>query len=140
MIYFIGVIGYSAKKFDIDLATRYLISAFDSVCAKIDQSDEVYIISGYTDMGIPGIAYRLAETYGWKTVGLSCKKAFENPLYPVDKEIIVGENWGDESETLINISDIMIRIGGGPQAMNEAKLFKEKYSYKPIYEYDLEAL
>ena len=41
---------------------------------------------------------------------------------------------------LINLCDIMIRVGGGPQAMKEIKMFKERYPDKLVIEYDLEAI
>ena len=142
MLLFVGVVGYSAKKFDVNLATEYLKDAFTHVSHLVDiyHQENIYIVSGYTNMGIPALAYSLAESFDWKTIGLACKKAFENGCYPVDKQIIVGDNWGDESDTLINLCDIMIRVGGGPQAMKEIKMFKERYPDKLVIEYDLEAI
>lgn len=139
---FVGVVGYSAKKFDVILAQKHLIDAFNHVYTLKNKKygHDICIVSGLTNIGIPALAYELSECFHWKTIGLACKKAIGEDCYPVDKQIIVGNNWGDESETLINLCDIMIRVGGEPQAMKEIEMFKERYPDKLVIEYDLEAI
>ena len=131
----IGVVGYSDDKvFDHNIAKALLAIAFDIVEA--DLPDKEYeLISGLTNMGVPKLAYEMAEKRGWKTVGLSAKEAQEYDCYPVDEEIIVGENFGDESEEFIKSIDCLIRIGGGKQSMEETEWAKEEKL--PVYEYDL---
>ena len=70
-------------------------------------------------------------------MGIACEKAKEYDLFPVDKKIIVGKEWGDESETLLNNIDVLVRIGGGKQSLREVKQFQE--TGKPVIEHELEA-
>jgi len=134
----IGVVGYSDDKvFDHIIAKALLSIAFD-VIEKVFPSEDLEIVSGLTDMGIPGIAYRMAEKRGWKTVGISAKEAKEYSCYAVDKEIIVGEKFGDESEKFIEYIDCLVRVGGGKQSLKETEMAKNKEI--PVYEYDLPKL
>ena len=58
MINKIGVIGYSSGDFDELLAKRYIIKGFQTLMKK-DMKN--WVVSGYTDIGIPGIAYRVGK-------------------------------------------------------------------------------
>ena len=130
----IGVVGYSGGKFNEDVAKALVAIALDVVAE--DNGDKKYaLVSGLTDMGIPAIAYRAADKRGWKTVGIACSQADDNPCYDVDERIIEGEEWGDESDLFLNYIDCLVRVGGGEQSIEETKLAKEMGL--PVYEYDL---
>lgn len=86
----------------------------------------ITVVSGLTAIGIPLIAYEEAKERCWKTIGIACKKANEYPQFPVDEKIIVGEDWGDESNTFIKIVDKLIRVGGGSQSISEVKKARNK--------------
>jgi len=130
----IGVVGYSGGKFDEDIGKALVMQAF-KIVEQAYPDEEFSVVSGYTDMGIPAIAYRVADKLGWKTVGIACKKAYENPCYDVDQVKIVGEDWGDESPTFLSNIDVLVRVGGGKQSMEETEEAKDKGI--PVYEYDL---
>lgn len=149
----IGVTGYSAQKFDQEEAELLLNSAFDAINMKYPdrqsltrnekpiravRTNEKIVVSGLTNLGIPGLAYRLAEKRGWKTIGIACSKAEEYECWPVNKKIIVGKEWGDESQTFLDSIDILIRIGGGQQAKRETETFKK--TNKPVIEFELETI
>lgn len=130
----IGVVGYSGGKFNEEVAKALLAIALDVV--EEEHKDKEYnLVSGWTKMGVPALAYELADKRGWKTTGIACKKAYENELYPVDESKVVGSEWGDESETFLDSIDILIRIGGGEQSKNEVKIAEKRNI--PVYEYDL---
>ena len=96
---------------------------------KINHSEDIVeIVSGYTNSGIPKIAYELADKYEFKTVGFSAKQALKvsSGTYPVSKVILEGERFGEESHEFINYIDHLIRIGGGPQSRKETELFKRE--------------
>lgn len=132
----IGVTGYSAKKFDKLLAKTVLSLAIDIVMdIHRNGKEKIVIVSGLTDIGVPAIAYRIAEEMDYDTKGIACKKAHEYPCYSVDQEVIVGDDWGDESETFINSIDVLIRVGGGSQAHKEVEMALLKKI--PVYEYDI---
>jgi 2C-methyl-D-erythritol 2,4-cyclodiphosphate synthase len=134
----IGVVGYSDdKSFDHTIAKALLGVAL----ALIDQhhpSNQYEMVSGLTNMGVPKLAYELADKRGWITVGLSSKEAKEYECYNVDKEIIVGDKFGDESDYFIDYIDILVRIGGGKQSIRETEMAKDKKI--TVYEYDLPRL
>jgi len=131
----IGVVGYSGKPFDKVIAKALLLIGFKVSGAEDKDADKVIVVSGLTDLGIPSIAYNIAKERGWKTSGIACKKAAEYDKFPCDEEKIIGEDWGDESETFLNSIDVLIRVGGGEQSMKEVKRAKEMKLQ--VFEYDL---
>lgn len=134
----IGLVGYSDKKFDKDFATRLvnigLLTAVNENL-KDHRPEEIFIVSGLTNIGIPALGYSFAKAIGWKTVGIACSKASEYDCFPVDERIIVGSEWGDESETFLNYIDALVRVGGGKQSLKEEELAKQKGL--PVYAYEL---
>jgi len=130
----IGVVGYSSGKFDETIAKALLGIAFEIVESE-HPAENYELVSGLTDSGIPGIAYKLADKMSWKTIGLSAKEAKEYDCYDVDEEIIVGDKFGDESEAFIDYIDCLVRVGGGPQSLNEVVMADDKN--KSVYEFDL---
>lgn len=83
------------------------------------------------------LAYRAANLRGWKTSGIACAKAEEYKCFGVDERKIIGDNWGDESETFLKEVDVVVRIGGGKQSLNEVKTFSANGGR--TYEYELAA-
>jgi len=131
----VGVIGYSSKKFDMDEALDDVKNAFDLIEIKY-KGKEIIIISGLTNIGIPGIAYEEAKIRNWKTIGIAPKEAQEYECFDVNKTYFVGDKFGDESEFFINYIDILLKIGGGEQSKKEKKMAEGKHI--PILEYNLE--
>lgn len=128
----VGIIGYSAKKFDKNDAIYLINKGLDYF--KVQNGDE--LVSGLTDLGIPGLSYRIGRGRRLKLIGIACERAHDEDsiCYPVDEEIIVGENWGDESQTFLDYIDCLIKVGGGPQSEKEYSSFNG-----PKIEYPLEA-
>ena len=121
----IGVVGFSRSQFDKKMAILKLRNILEKLTiGKTPASIE--IISGYTNMGVPRIAYRLADDMGFKTVGFSAKQALRvrAGVYPVKEVILEGERFGEESQKFIEYIDVLVRIGGGPQSRKEVELFK----------------
>jgi len=133
---YVGVMGYSSQKFDTDNAWNLLGQAFDDI-QKNYRGFEIWIVSEYTWMGIPALAYHQAKDRGWMTMGIACKKANEYKVFPCDDVVIVGENWGDESPTFLAQCEIFVRVGGGKQSLHEIE--QAKAEGKKVYEYELEA-
>lgn len=133
---YVGVMGYSSQKFDTDKAWNLLGQAFDDIQRK-HFGYEIWIVSGYTWMGIPALAYHQAKNRHWMTMGIACKKANEYEVFPCDDVVIVGEDWGDESPTFLAQCQIFVRVGGGKQSHREIE--QAKADGKITYEYELEA-
>lgn len=134
---YVGVMGFSGKKFDTELAQVYLEQAFNQV-ESVANGRRISIVSGYTDLGIPAMAYREAAKRGWETVGIACAKAQDYDVYPCDEVEIVGSNWGEESPTFIAKCEMFVRVGGGAQSFDEVKAARS--AKKDVIEYDLEEL
>ncbi|MGK7877101.1 MAG: hypothetical protein AB4426_28555 [Xenococcaceae cyanobacterium] len=130
----IGVVGYSMQMFEQDRALSLIRQGFDS----IEMAGVIEVVSGLTRLGIPALAYEEAVRRGWKTVGVACSKAFEYECFPVDETIIVGDEWGDESQTFLDMIDVLVRIGGGLQAHRECFLAKKQG--KQVIEFELPTL
>lgn len=130
----IGVVGYSAQSFNEAKAKKLLSEAFDTVTS--EHSGSPCVVSGLTSVGISELAYKEADSRGWKTVGIACKKATEYELYDVDEYELVGENWGDESGYFLSKLDVLIRVGGGSQAVAETNDAKRRRNLA-VYEYEL---
>ena len=130
----VGVVGYSSGKFDETTAKALLGIAFEIVESE-HPAKSYELVSGLTDSGIPGIAYRLADKMGWRTIGFSAEEALKYDRYDVSEEIIIGKKFGDESEQFIDYIDCLIRIGGGPQSLDEVVMADDKN--KSVYEFDL---
>ena len=128
----IGFIGYSPQKFDKEKATKILIKIFKELEDKYLTAE---IVSGLTNMGIPGMVYKIAKREDYKTTGIACSRANSYVCFPVDKKIIVGNNWGDESDTFLEYIDILYKIGGGHQS--DIEFQKAKEMNIPTYEYKL---
>ena len=123
----IGFIGYSDTKFDINKANEIINKIKDY----ISLDDE--IVSGATLYGIPKLVYETFKNN--KTIGIMCKDGYNYPLYSCDVIYAIGDNWGDESEFLMDYIDVLIKIGGGKQSIKELQMAKNKGI--PTYEFEL---
>ena len=128
-----GVVGFSRNQFDKKAATLILDNLFQKITEK-HPDKRIEIVSGYTNSGVPKIAYELSEKFGFITVGFSAKQALKvkSGVYPVNKVILKGDKFGDESEDFVEYIDALIRVGGGNQSRHETELFKKVNSDKPI--------
>jgi len=122
----IGVVGFSSNQFNHKEASLKLKKLLDHI-VRNHGKEGLVLVSGYTNSGVPKIAYDWAVELGMETVGFSAKQALtvDSGVYPVDKVILVGEKFGEESQSFVEYIDILIRIGGGNQSRHEVELFKE---------------
>lgn len=129
----IGIVGFSRNAFDKKAAQLKLQHILEQLTAE-QAAQNFEIVNGYTASGVPQIAYHLADTMGIPTVGFSAKQALrvKSGLHPVQKVMLVGERFGDESNAFIDYIDVLIRIGGGPQSRHEVELFKKKYPQEEL--------
>lgn len=129
----IGIVGFSRNQFDKQEARRILEELFAELSKRYEK-EEIEIVSGYTNMGVPKIAYEVADKYGFITIGYSSNQALRvrSGVYPVQKVILKGERFGDESEDFVRYIDKLIRIGGGKQSRHETELFKELNKTQPL--------
>ncbi|EDP94835.1 hypothetical protein U8527_07945 [Kordia algicida OT-1] len=130
-----GIVGFSRNQFDKKAARDILQEEFQKIKEKHTE-ETIEIVSGYTNSGVPKIAYELADEFGFVTVGFSAKQALRvrSGVYPVKKKIIIGNRFGDESEDFIRYIDVLIRVGGGKQSRHETALFKNLHDHKSMDE------
>lgn len=128
----IGVIGYSDKSCETNYAKEQVQLGILSVTLKLKiDLEEASICSGLTNLGIPAVAYNFAKLFNLHTIGIACSKATQYECFPVNKKIIIGNDWGDESETFLKSIDALVRVGGGPQSIKEWNTFTEMFPNKP---------
>ncbi len=129
----IGVVGFSRSQFDQKMAIIILRNIFEKL-TKGKNLSEFEIVSGYTNAGVPRLAYRIADEMGIETVGFSARQALRvrSGVYPVKKEILVGERFGEESEKFIEYIDLLVRVGGGSQSRKEVEMFKKYHAGKDL--------
>jgi len=131
----VGFVGYSTMKFDENKAKEVIHNIFKS----FNDDEDYIIVSGATNMGIPKLVYEESENYtNVYLVGIMCKDGYNYELYPCDNILAIGDNWGDESKTFIELIDELYKIGGGSQSENEKKMALEKGI--PVWEYELEPI
>ncbi|MDB4929060.1 MAG: hypothetical protein JWM10_1544 [Myxococcaceae bacterium] len=133
----IGVVGYSRACFDAAAATLLVRAALDALDAVRPGAPRV-LVAGFTDVGVPAIAYREAARRGWRTAGVACARAHGLPCYPVDERLIVGRAWGDESAAFVAMIDALVRVGGGPQSHREVAMARALGV--PVAEHELPAI
>lgn len=128
----VGVVGFSRPHFDQAAARIELRRLVDELRAR-HAGASLEIVSGLTNQGVPRIAYELAAELGLRTVGFSARQALRvrAGIYPVDRRILVGERFGDESAAFVASIDVLLRIGGGPQSRHEVELFRARFADDP---------
>lgn len=121
----IGIVGFSRSQFDKPTAILKLRNILEKIVTE-KGAENIEIVSGYTNAGVPRIAYQLADDLGVETVGFSAKQALQvrSGVYAVKKVVLIGEKFGDESERFVEYIDWLIRIGGGAQSRREIELFR----------------
>jgi hypothetical protein len=130
----IGVIGYSVLIFN-KIEAKTILETVLTVLNK--EYPEITIVSGLTYYGVPAIAYDIAREREYRTIGVACSRALTMTCFPVNEQYIFGTEWGDESEKFLSMCDVLIRVGGGKQSLNEAETFKKLYPTKRIYEFSV---
>ena len=131
----IGVVGFSRSQFDKPSAILKLRNILEKIVDE-KRAKNIEIVSGYTNAGVPRIAYQLADDLGIDTIGFSAKQALRvrSGVYPVKKAVLIGAKFGDESERFVAYVDCLIRIGGGAQSRREVELFKALHKGENIKE------
>lgn len=121
----VGIVGFSRNAFDKETARKILEKCYQQLQDNYPDTI-IKIVSGYTDSGVPRIAYQVAEQFGFVKVGFSARQALKvrSGLYPVNEVMLQGNRFGDESEGFVKYIDCLIRVGGGQQSRKEVALFK----------------
>lgn len=129
----IGVVGFSRNQFDKRKAADILFEVFQKLRDK-HPSKDIEIVSGYTNSGVPKIAYEIAEKFNFSKTGFSARQALnvKSGVYPVDKVILHGDKFSDESDKFVRYIDGLIRVGGGKQSRHETEMFKLLHQSKPL--------
>jgi len=116
---YIGFVGYSSGDFDVNKAKNIINTIFSELI-----KDDI-IVGGATNLGINKLVYEKAKQLGMKTVGIMCKKGFDYEIFNVDELIVVGEEWGDESQEFLSSIEVLYKIGGGQQSKKEFEMAKK---------------
>jgi hypothetical protein len=147
----IGIVGFSSDQIDHLAAHKLLQQSMQQLVswhAPKAKPGDIRIISGLTNIGVPKVAYQIADQLGYRTVGISAARALKVHcgMYDVHERIIIGREFGDESLQFVTAIDYLIRIGGGKQSRHELGLFKGKCALlgwsvaEHVIEHDLDLL
>jgi hypothetical protein len=120
----IGVTGYSEKQFDKAAAQKLIESIIQQLKAEGVALADASIISGLTNLGVVEASYGAAKKYpDIETQGVASSNAIFFETAPVDKVVLVGNQWGAESPVFLNTINFLVGIGGGGQAEKELRWF-----------------
>lgn len=123
------------KMIDEDELVDRIDDALDLIETEFDDMANIEIWSGSGSVPIAMYKRLCDMLYGPEYVLCGCEKVKRG--YFKDKSVkqeIVGKDYGDESEHLIQHADMMIKIGGGPQAEKEYKMFLQRKPNNPCYD------
>jgi hypothetical protein len=141
----LGVVGFSARHFDQEVAKKYLAEGLERIITTTQaRPEEIELVSGLTNQGVPKLAYELAVSKKIRTIGISAAKAKSFSKFPVDRFEYHGRDFGDESPAFIAYITHLLRVGGGKQSRHEVELFKAKLQETPellaahLIEYEVE--
>ena len=126
----VGVVGYSGdlsrnERDDAEVVVRTALCKLFRVMLESNDGP-VWCISGATDLGVPRIAYQEAKRLGCLSVGVTAEAAKTHPLADLDLLSVIGEKFGDESDSFISALDHLCVLGGGQQSLAECKLASER--------------
>lgn len=126
-LYKIGVVGFSDEnKMHPDTYTL-LANLIKQICETDVKKNSFVFVGGYTNTGINRILYDCCKTNGVLIGAICSGKHKEYECWPdVDYLEVIGNEWGDESESFVNSLDLIIRIDGGEQSHSEILMAKEK--------------
>ena len=139
MTYVIGVIGQSSQ------SSGYEEEVWNKVSTELNRAgnnkSDVLVLGGLTDTpSAHRAAYYIARRKGWKVGGIACEKAAKSKWFPMNQDgdimKITGKHWGDEMEDFLSRVDVLIRIGGGRIAVEDAE--KARVKGIPVVEVDLD--
>jgi predicted Rossmann-fold nucleotide-binding protein len=129
--YVVGVMGYSGAWRRSGLTGE----ALADFVAKAEQALEVVLLSlreahgerlvvcsGATDIGVPGLAYALCARLGITTAGITAGAAQRYRLATMEKLVVIGRRFGDESAVFVAQCDAFVVLGGGAQSAAECRL------------------
>lgn len=140
----VGLVGYCPPtKFDSVRAKELVEQALDRVQRDHPAVNQFVLVSGLANVGIPAIGYAIAQGRpNWETMGIACEEVNGFEWFPVSIEppIIVGRDWGDESQRFLQECDggVLVRVGGGTQSHEEAGQFARNGG--TVYAYELPVL
>lgn len=120
----IGIVGFSGAWQDNarpevkSTVERVINGLFDRVA----EPEPVWCVSGATDFGVPAVAYAIAKQRDLYCVGVTAGEAQQFPLAALDRLVVVGDRFGDESRVFVDVCDRFWMIGGGSQAETEMRM------------------
>lgn len=135
----VGVMGYSGAWRRSGLTgpalADYIQRAEDALRGELlarqaAHGDRLVMCSGATDIGVPGLAYALCAQLGITAAGITAGAAIRYRLAAMDRLVVVGRRFGDESAVFISQCDAFVVLGGGPQSARECRLAAE--AGKPV--------
>lgn len=123
--YLVGVAGYSDDwalnpRPDAEEVARSVLHRWFTDVG--NEGHRLWCVSGATDYGVPALAYDEARKMGLPCVGITAAEALQYRIARLERLVIVGQHFGEESMAFVDACERVLLIGGGPQAEREARL------------------
>lgn len=112
----IGFSGYASDGFHYEAETEGIQAVLQA--SKRQGIPIDLIVDGGTSLGIPGLSGLLAQQESIATLGCIPLEGLRS-VGVRDTTIVLGETYGDETHAIGTIPDILIVLGGGPNAAKE---------------------
>lgn len=120
----VGFSGYGTgtepggKRYDYETEYQGMVELFDVFHeAEVPVS---HVVDGGTGYGVPGLSGIIAEQQGLKTIGYAPARSLRG-IARRDTSVIVGKEFGDEAVALGSTPDMLVALGGGPNAEKEVE-------------------
>lgn len=126
----VGVMGFSGAWRRSGLTgpalTDYVLDAEVALSRQLrllkdEHGEKLVMCSGATDIGVPGLAYRLAAQRGITAAGITAGNAVRYRLGQMAALVVVGRRFGDESAVFVEACHTFLLLGGGPQSADECR-------------------
>jgi len=120
----VGFSGYGTgtepggRRYDYETEYQGMVELFDAFEeAEIPVS---HVVDGGTGYGVPGISGLVAQQRGLGTIGYAPARSLRG-IASRDTSVIVGKEFGDEAIALGSTPDVLVAMGGGPNAEKEVE-------------------
>lgn len=108
-----GVAGFSAAmEAPAEAAARHCLSRLFEEAVASQSPRPVWMVSGSTTGGVPGLSYVAAGEMGMVRVGVTAEEARHYGIAQQERLLVCGENFGDESSRWLGQLHLALFIAG----------------------------
>lgn len=110
----IGFSGYASDGFGYEVEA----DGMQEILRSFRQEKIGLVVDGGTSLGVPGLSGLIAKHEGFETLGILPLEGLRS-VGPRETIIVLGKQYGDETELIGRFPDVLFIMGGGPNATRE---------------------